>query len=69
MAGVGMTPPNFGGGGGRYLVSSDCVADGEPVTDRLCCAFTDRTRNNEKAQKTIRAATLKTRPYFEMGFT
>jgi hypothetical protein len=63
-----MTPPNFGGGGGRYLVSSDSVADGEPGTDRVCCAFAGRTRSNEKTPKTTTAAPLKARPYLEIGF-
>jgi hypothetical protein len=34
-----ITPPNFGGGGGRYFPSIVVVALGEPGTPVTCCAF------------------------------
>src|SRR5215470_13780785 len=34
-----MSPPNFGGGLGRYLPSMVVVASGEPGTSVVCCAL------------------------------
>src|SRR5258705_8557626 len=34
-----MTPPNFGGGGGRYFPSIVVVALGEPGVPVVCCAW------------------------------
>ena len=33
-----ITPPNFGGGGGRYFPSIVVVALGEPGVPVVCCA-------------------------------
>src|SRR6516164_10705702 len=33
-----ISPPNFGGGGGRYLPSIVVVASGEPGVPVVCCA-------------------------------
>src|ERR1700739_537574 len=37
-----MSPPNFGGGGGRYFPSIVVVAPGEPGVPVICCADADR---------------------------
>src|ERR1700757_420629 len=37
-----MSPPNFGGGGGRYFPSIVVVAPGEPGVPVICCAPTGR---------------------------
>src|SRR6201993_4197215 len=37
-----MSPPNFGGGGGRYFPSIVVVAPGEPGVPVICCAAAGR---------------------------
>src|SRR6185437_9329637 len=38
-----ISPPNFGGGGGRYFPSIVVVAPGEPGVPVICCAAAGRT--------------------------
>src|ERR1700750_1056448 len=38
LAGRLISPPNFGGGGGRYFPSIVVVAPGEPGVPVVCCA-------------------------------
>jgi hypothetical protein len=44
-----ISPPNFGGGGGRYLPSIVVVAPGEPGVPVICCAAIGRTETVAKA--------------------
>jgi hypothetical protein len=37
-----MSPPNFGGGGGRYYPSMVVVAPGEPGVPVICCPAAGR---------------------------
>src|SRR6476646_11703703 len=37
-----ISPPNFGGGGGRYFPSIVVVAPGEPGVPVICCAAAGR---------------------------
>src|SRR4029453_3017507 len=37
-----ISPPNFGGGGGRYFPSIVVVAPGEPGVPVVCCAAAGR---------------------------
>src|SRR5215469_1720039 len=44
-----ISPPNFGGGGGRYFPSIVVVAPGEPGVPVVCCAVVGTIRNRVKA--------------------
>src|SRR5262249_31135224 len=52
-----MTPPNFGGGGGRYFPSMVVVALGEPGAPVVCCAraFVP-SANSKEAMASLRRA-------------
>src|SRR5262249_11374885 len=54
-----ITPPNFGGGGGRYFPSMVVVALGEPGVPVVCWAYATDPANASKAQlaSSLRAAT------------
>src|SRR5215831_18798508 len=43
-----ISPPNFGGGGGRYLPSIVVVAPGDPGVPVVCCASAGTIVNTVK---------------------
>src|SRR6185312_3170824 len=70
-----ISPPNFGGGGGRYLPSIVVVAPGEPGVPVVCCADVGTIVNRVKAAVDSNSAdffmtiSLGPRPASEMGYS
>src|SRR5690349_6661161 len=59
-----ISPPNFGGGGGRYFPSMVVVAPGEPGVPLVCCACAAMPVSVRKAQPASSFEVERQRPRF-----
>jgi hypothetical protein len=57
-----ISPPNVGGGDGRYLPSIVMVASGEPGMPVVCCAFAGRQGKASVSAPMAKANTFTTFP-------